>query len=152
MVIIFNILTYITYIVIWTIILLHEFIDPWQAPQRGRGPLRLRLPGGAPSDETRGAEPGAAAGGPRASPPGRLRSAGKCWENVGKYRENMGKCGNLLILSVLFSEHISEYMEIWWNIEGHICNIDGTFMEKSWNIIQTYDDKWGIYHWFYWIR
>lgn len=75
-------------------ILLHEFIDPWhqwQAPQRGRGPLRLRRPGGAPSDETRGAEPGATAGGPRASPPGRLRSAGKCWENVGKYGENAGK-------------------------------------------------------------
>ena len=71
-----------------------------------------------------------------------LGNAGKMWENMGKM---LGKCGNLLILSVLFSEHISEYMEIWWNIDGNICNIDGTFMEKSWNIIQQYDDKWGIY-------
>jgi hypothetical protein len=38
-----------------------------------------------------------------------LGNAGKMWENMGKM---LGKCGNLLILSVLFSEHISEYMEI----------------------------------------
>ena len=84
----------------------HSMVIPCQAPQRGRGPLRLRLRGGAASDEAPGAEPGAAVGGPRGSQVGPTEVVGNAGKVLGKY----GKCGTLLFFFVFFG-HILECME-----------------------------------------